>query len=602
MTPPISMHLHPALDEFEHRVAKIGNRYQVSLLIKESCFSELADNRTIAEARLFSQLRRLRDQPHLMQQYHDTISEYFSEGHAEEVLNTSSLPPNLDYLPHHAVIRQDAVTTKVRVVFDASSHMPAELSLNQVLHKGPNLNADLLVQLISFRCHPVVLIAGIRKAYLQIAIRPEDRDALRFLWIKKLPSPQEPLPDIQEWRMTRVPFSASSRPFLLAATLRHHPASAADRYPATTESLKHSFYVDDHIVGATSDDDAFRLYQDAVSILAEAGMELRKWASSSPTMNSQFLQDCLAYDNVSTQPMIKVLELLWHRPTDEITFDVGSVVVYIADHPVTKRTPRTSPYIRPLGYLTPFTTSARLLFQSLWSLGYGWDSPLAPQQRSGWTEWCSLYLRTTASQGQWNCSLLIRKGRVAPLETISLPRLELIGCHAAARLAAHSRQLSLLTSLPTYFWTDSTIAFHWITANLPFRPAFLQHRVTEIKRLSTGHTWRHCPADKRTPPILSLAVCLLRDSPPNPYGGTAHTGSPCRQTPGLLGPLQASLQSPKMKNTSRRPLSARSLRLPPRSATLRSATDQVAGYFRFRPLRQSKHGSPDHRLGTLLRR
>ncbi|XP_064488372.1 uncharacterized protein LOC135400471 [Ornithodoros turicata] len=210
-----------SLDEFEHQVAKIGNRYQVPLLIKDSCFGELADNRTIAEARLFSQLRRLRDQPHLLQQYHDTISEYFSEGHAEEVPNTSSRLSNLYYLPHHAVTRQDAVTTKVRVVFDASSHMPGELSLNQVLHRGPNLNADLLVQLIAFRCHPVVLIADIRKAYLQIAIRPEDRDALRLLWIKKLPSPQDPLPDIQEWRMTRVPFGASSSPFLLAATLRH---------------------------------------------------------------------------------------------------------------------------------------------------------------------------------------------------------------------------------------------------------------------------------------------------------------------------------------------------------------------------------------------
>ncbi|XP_064472440.1 uncharacterized protein LOC135386465 [Ornithodoros turicata] len=389
--PSDPMHLHPALDEFEHQVAKIGNRYQVPLLIKDSYFGELADNRTIAEARLLSQLRRLRDQPHLLQQYHDTISEYFSEGHAEEVPNMSSRPSNLYYLPHHAVIRQDAVTTKVRVVFDASSHMPGELSLNQVLHKGPNLNADLLVQLIAFRCHPVVLIADIRKAYLQIAIRPEDRDALRFLWIKKLPSPQEPLPDIQEWRMTRVPFGASSSPFLLAATLRHHLAGAADRYPDTTERLKHGFYVDDLIVGATSDDDAFRLYQDAVSILAEAGMELRKWASNSPTMNSQFLHDGLAYDNVSTQPMIKVLGLLWHRPTDEITFDVGSVVVYIADHPVTKRTilHALARIFDPLGYLTPFTISARLLFQSLWSLGYGWDAPLAPQQRSGWTEWCS---------------------------------------------------------------------------------------------------------------------------------------------------------------------------------------------------------------------
>ncbi|XP_064468629.1 uncharacterized protein LOC135381655 [Ornithodoros turicata] len=53
-----------------------------------------------------------------------------------------------------------------------------------------------------------------RKAYLQIQIRPEDRDALRFLWLTELPSATSFHPECQEWRMTRVPFGASSSPFL----------------------------------------------------------------------------------------------------------------------------------------------------------------------------------------------------------------------------------------------------------------------------------------------------------------------------------------------------------------------------------------------------
>ncbi|XP_064468683.1 uncharacterized protein LOC135382942 [Ornithodoros turicata] len=262
---------HPAQQQFEDYVTFQGDRYQVPLLIKPSCCGVLADNRSIAQTRLLSQLRRLRDHPDLLKQYHDTISEYFLEGHAEKAPEVPQ--ENLYYLPHHAVIRKEAVTTKVRVVFDASSHVSGAPSLNQVLQKGPNINADLLLQLVSFRCYPIILTADIRKAYLQILIRPEDRDALRFLWPEDLPCPENPCPQIQEWRMTRVPFGAASSPFLLAATLRHHFDSVQHKYPAATERLRHAFYVDDLIVGATSEEDALQIYREAVTMLLEASVD-----------------------------------------------------------------------------------------------------------------------------------------------------------------------------------------------------------------------------------------------------------------------------------------------------------------------------------------
>ncbi|XP_064472699.1 uncharacterized protein LOC135387419 [Ornithodoros turicata] len=244
------MNKHFAKDEAKNLTTLIysleGDRYQVPLLIKPSCCGVLADNRSIAQTRLLSQLRRLRDHPDLLKQYHDTISEYFLEGHAEKA---PEVPQEyLYYLPHHAVIRKEAVTTR----------------------------------LVSFRCYPIILTADIRKAYLQILIRPEDRDALRFLWPEDLPCPENPCPQIQEWRMTRVPFASS--PFLLAATLRHHFDSVQHKYPAATERLRHAFYVDDLIVGATSEEDALLIYREAVTMLQEAGMDLRKWCSNSPTL------------------------------------------------------------------------------------------------------------------------------------------------------------------------------------------------------------------------------------------------------------------------------------------------------------------------------
>lgn len=78
------------------------------------------------------------------------------------------------YLPHHAVVRREAVTTKVRVVFDASSHEYGEPSLNDMLDKGVELGPELLQLLLQFRCNKFVLNTDIQKAFLQIYIRSED--------------------------------------------------------------------------------------------------------------------------------------------------------------------------------------------------------------------------------------------------------------------------------------------------------------------------------------------------------------------------------------------------------------------------------------------
>lgn len=38
--------------------------------------------------------------------------------------------------------------------------------------------------LLRFRCYDFVMLADIEKAFLQLSIRPEDRDVTRFLWLK----------------------------------------------------------------------------------------------------------------------------------------------------------------------------------------------------------------------------------------------------------------------------------------------------------------------------------------------------------------------------------------------------------------------------------
>ena len=56
----------------------------------------------------------------------------------------------IHYLPHHAVVRKDKSTTKVRVVYDASARSTG-CSLNECLHKGPKFDQKILDILVRFR-------------------------------------------------------------------------------------------------------------------------------------------------------------------------------------------------------------------------------------------------------------------------------------------------------------------------------------------------------------------------------------------------------------------------------------------------------------------
>ena len=57
------------------------------------------------------------------------------EGILEDVTNETYVT-NCHYLPHHPVLREEGLTTKIRIVFGASAKYHDEKSLNDILDKG----------------------------------------------------------------------------------------------------------------------------------------------------------------------------------------------------------------------------------------------------------------------------------------------------------------------------------------------------------------------------------------------------------------------------------------------------------------------------------
>ena len=123
------------------------------------------------------------------------------------------------YLPHHAMIRQDKTTTKLRVVYDASAKTRTSPSLNDTLLVGLKFNQRILEILIRFRTYQTALVADLEKAFLMVGVEPRDQDVLRFLWVKNW---RENPSEVQVLKFTRVVFGVASSPFLLNATVNHH--------------------------------------------------------------------------------------------------------------------------------------------------------------------------------------------------------------------------------------------------------------------------------------------------------------------------------------------------------------------------------------------
>ena len=85
------------------------------------------------------------------------------------------------YLPHRPVIREAAEGTKVSIVFDASAKKNDKSnSLNDVTEVEPPLLNKLWNVFIRNGMCPVTLTGYLKQAFIQIRIRKEDRDALRF--------------------------------------------------------------------------------------------------------------------------------------------------------------------------------------------------------------------------------------------------------------------------------------------------------------------------------------------------------------------------------------------------------------------------------------
>ena len=143
----------------------------------------LPDNYELSIRRLSNLLKRLNQDPEVIKEYDSVIKEWLKNGIVEVVGKPADGEVRkTNYLPHHAVIRRDKATTKLRVVYDASARSNGG-ALNDCLYTVPPLAENVFDILLRFRASRIALTGDLEKAFLMVSIAEEDRDVIRFLWV-----------------------------------------------------------------------------------------------------------------------------------------------------------------------------------------------------------------------------------------------------------------------------------------------------------------------------------------------------------------------------------------------------------------------------------
>ena len=202
---------------------------------------------------------------------------------------------------------------------------------------------------------------------------------------------------------------------------------------------------------------------------------------------------------------------------------------------------RVSSLYDPLGLLAPTHVKGKIFIQTLWKDGLAWDQPLPQFHQQTWkdieqqlqkaseiriprrytqgleankpvTLHCFVdastkaYETTIFLRQQDNAGLAIAKKGVAPIEELTLPRLELMAALLGARLTQfvqHQFKGQLIIS-ERILWSDSQIVLSWLH-NKEHLPVFVRNRVNEITATKFDAI-KYCPTKQNPADLLTRGI------------------------------------------------------------------------------------------------
>ena len=419
----------------------------------------------------------------------------------------------LYYMPHKPVVREDATTTKIRMVFDASAQPdPSSNSINDCMYKGLAIQPQLWDILIRARMSPYIILGDVEKAFLQVGIKSEDRDAFRFLF--KLNGKEEHL------RFQRVPFGTEASSFMLGATLMYHYGQYdSPELEDTINMLRENTYVDKLMGTGWSYESLQKFKIQSTAILADAKFPVHKWESNLTELESEKMKNPSG-----------ILGLSWDKKEDTLEIEINKAKEKM---PVTKATmlSQLSRIYDPLGIVSPTLVEGKRLYREACDEMKSWNTELSKPLAKCYLKWVDqlknvkvprslikeirkvkgISLHIFADASTVACSsvtivviqhetgtvkgLLTSKSRISKRNT-SIARLELVSGQMAANMAKNV--YNALKGLPitsVNIWMDSMVALFWITNPGKSWKVFVANRTRKIAEITEklDINWRYCP-------------------------------------------------------------------------------------------------------------
>ena len=517
---------------WDAKVAFQDGHYVLPIPWREHAY--FPDNVSLAMSRLQS-LRRSLDKRGLFEKYNAEILKLLSSNYAEKV--DLAVPPGdkIWYLPHQAVLSSNK-PGKVRVVFDCAAKYDSE-SLNHKCLRGPDLNNRLLAVILRFRQHEFAFMGDVEAMYYQVKVPTHERDALRFLWFNADGG-------IDHFRMTCHVFGGVWCSCAATYALRRVLVDVPDVDSAVASALRHSFYVDDCLVSVRSEEEVLHVQTGLKELLAKTGFNLTKFVVNRNSI-LEWINEADRATEVKTrisESSCKALGIVWNVSSDEFQFEVDFAVPKV----VTRRSILSviSSTFDPLGLIGPILVVGKILFQKVTKMKLSWDENVPPDIRKEWESWllslrglseikikrcvktsefndaylelhhfsdaslkaygCCSYLRCINKDGKISTYLLVSKCKVAPINAVSIPRLELQAAVLSAKIDVWLKEeLHDLEISNSIFWSDSQIVLQYIKSETRGFKIYVANRVGTIRSLTDVSKWFHVSGKANPADIIS---------------------------------------------------------------------------------------------------
>lgn len=508
-------------------------RFIVNIPFKDSV-EKLGDSKQHALSRFFALENRLRKNPTLKEMYLSFMKDYEVMGHMSRLDNSSDDKASY-YFPHHGVLNECSATTKLRVVFNGSAPTDTGISLNDIQFVGPKIQEDLLPIVLRFRQHNVVVCADIAKMYRMVQINPSQRSFQKIFW---RPDPND---ELHTYLLNTVTYGTASAPFLAIRCLKQLGYDNLVKYPVASNIILHDFYVDDLLTGGLSVDEVVKNCQEVDLILRSGCFELRKWVSNKPEVIKQVSGESNQSVNIhfGEKDETKTLGLYWSSSKDVLMYKIQASSI----SRITKRTVLSdiSRIFDPLGLLSPVIICAKIILQQLWAEKLSWDESLPSDIDRKWRRFRAelpllndlkiprqvacvnairfelhgfsdaskdaygscVFVRSIGIDGQVHTSLVLAKSKVAPMKTLTTPRLELCGALVLAQLAHKVKTSMAFNFDKIYLWCDSSVVLSWIATSSNLLQTFVGNRVSQIQSLTEVNQWHHVRSEHNPADILS---------------------------------------------------------------------------------------------------